>query len=330
MSMSKLNVCLVGPGIMPIPPDGWGALERQMWDRSCILTEMGHDGTIINVPDMNEIIKECLDVEYDVIHIHYDVFYPVVDYLYGKVKCPILFSSHYPYIDQSSMHRQDGYDRILNFMLENSNKFYNFAVSPKDYNFFLQNGVPEKRLFWLMEGTNDSEFTYDKTCEYPDKSIYLGKISERKKQYVYQNLSGIDFVGKYETGTSFDKNNVNYKGEWSRENLCRDLTKYANMVLLSDGENGTSLAIKEALVNGLGVVISRHSASELDDTKPYITIIPDDKMQDMDYIQKSIEDNRKCSVENREKIRKYGMETFSLTKLISKYVQNIESILNEN
>lgn len=325
-----MKFCLVGPGIMPIPPDGWGALERQMWDRACVLSDMGHEGEIINIPDMNQIVKECLEGDYDVIHVHYDVFYPVVEYLYGKVKCPILFSSHYPYIDQPNMHRRDGYDRILDFMLNNTEKFYNFAVSPKDYDFFLENEVPKDRLFWLMEGTNDPEFTYNEVCEYPDKSIYLGKISERKKQYIYQSLPGIDFVGKYESGTSFNSQNSNYKGEWGREDLCRDLTKYANMVLLSDGENGTSLAIKEALVNGLGVVISRHSASELDTTKSYITIIPDDKMQDLEYIQNAIEENRECSVSSRKEIREYGMETFSLTKLIDKYVKNIESIINAN
>jgi len=322
-----MKFALVGPGIMPIPPTGWGALERQMWDRACVLGEMGHEGVIINTPDMNEIAKECLEGDFDVIHVHYDVFYPVVDFLYGKVKCPILFSSHYPYIDQPEMHRRDGYDRILDFMLNNKEKFYNFAVSPKDYVFYMENGVPEDRLFWLMEGTNDPEFTYNEECEYSDKSIYLGKISERKKQYIYQSIPGIEYVGKYEAGTPFDKNNPNYKGEWNREDLCRDLTKYANMVLLSDGENGTSLAIKEALVNGLGVVISRHSASELDETKPYITIIPDDKMQDLEYIEQEIAKNREISVKSRKEIREYGMETFSLTKLIAKYVKNIESII---
>jgi hypothetical protein len=322
-----MKICLVGPGIMPIPPDGWGALERQMWDRACILSDKGHEGTIINKPDMNDIVHDILEQEWDVIHIHYDVFFPVVDYIYDKVKCPILYSSHYPYIDQPEKHQYDGYWRVAKWMTENKHKYYNFAVSPKDYDWFLKNGWSEDRVFWLMEGTNDPEFTYNDACEYPDKSIYLGKISERKKQYVYQSLSGIDYVGKYESGTSFDKNNQNYKGEWGRDDLCRDLTKYANMVLLSDGENGTSLAIKEALVNGLGVVISRHSASELDITKPYITVIPDDKMNDLEYIQTAIDNNRKVSVETRSEIREYGMETFSLTKLIDKYVNNIENII---
>lgn len=322
-----MKICLVGPGIMPIPPDGWGALERQMWDRACVLGEMGHEGDIINVPDMDEIARECIEGDYDVIHIHYDMFYPVVDFLHGKVDCPILFSSHYPYIDQPDWHKKDGYWRVADWMIQNRDKYYNFAVSPKDVKWYQEHGWEEDRLFWLMEGTNDPEFTFDSESTYSDNSIYLGKISARKKQDLYQDLIGVDFVGKYEPGTLFDQNRDSYKGEWGREQLCRDLTKYANMVLLSDGENGTSLAIKEALVVGLGVVISRHSAAELDTDKEFITVIPDDKLSDMDYINQKVKENREYSCANRQEIRDYGMETFSLTTLIDRYVKNVESII---
>jgi len=322
-----MKICLVGPGIMPIPPTGWGALERQMWDRACILGEKGHTGEIINVSEMNEVAKGCLSDNFDVIHIHYDMFYPVVDYIYDKVKCPILFSSHYPYIDQPDWHRRDGYYKVSDWMIANKHKYYNFAVSPKDVEHYKKHGWTDDRLFWLMEGTNDPEFTYNEECEYKDKSIYLGRICPRKKQHIYQTISSIDFVGKFEPGTPFDQSRPNFKGEWNREDLCRDLTKYANMVLLSDGENGTSLAIKEALVNGLGVVISRHSASEVDTDKPYVTVIPDDKLEDLDYVEQAVNHNRLYSAAHRNEIREYGMETFSLTKLIDKYIQNIEKIL---
>lgn len=321
-----MRITLVGPGIMPIPPKGWGALERQMWDRAKVLTKFQHKVTIINTPDTIKIIEECIKSNPDVVHVHYDVFYPVVETLSRQLKCPILFSSHYPYIDQSNMHKGDGYDRILEFMLNKADLFYNFAVSPKDYKFFLEKGVPRNRLFWLMEGTNDTEFTYSENCELKDRSIYLGKISERKKQYIYQSIPNIDFVGRYDGNTTFNSDNENYKGEWDREILCNSLTKYANMVLLSDGENGTSLAIKEALVVGLGVVISRHSASELDVTKPFITVIPDEKLSDLNYITEAIHQNRVYSVQSRKEIREYGMKTFSLDSLIKKYICNIESI----
>lgn len=329
MPVSKLKFCLVGPGIMPIPPSGWGALERQIWDRACVLGEMGHEGVIVNTPNVDEIIKECLSEKFDAIHIHYDVFYSVIDEIYDKVDCPILFSSHYPYIDQVNMHRRDGYDRIFNYMMENSHKFYNFAVSPKDYYYFLKMGFPQERIFWLMEGTNSSTFRYSEDCKNPDKSIYLGKIEERKKQYKYQSIPNIDFVGKYVPGTSFDPNLPNYKGEWDREQLCNDLTSYANMVLLSDGENGTSLAIKEALVNGLGVVVSQHSMSEIEIGLEFVEVIPEHKLDDIDYVAERIEHNRKVSCSMREQIREYGMKTFALERLIVEYLNNVRRIKNK-
>ena len=27
-----MRLALIGPGIMPIPPDGWGAVESLIWD----------------------------------------------------------------------------------------------------------------------------------------------------------------------------------------------------------------------------------------------------------------------------------------------------------
>ena len=27
-----MNIALIGPGILPIPPNGWGAVESLIWD----------------------------------------------------------------------------------------------------------------------------------------------------------------------------------------------------------------------------------------------------------------------------------------------------------
>lgn len=323
--INKMKICLVGPGIMPIPPIGWGAVERAIWYRSCALSELGHDGDILNTPDMNEIASECLNGDYDVIHFHYDQHYPVVDYLYDKVKCPILFSSHYPYIEQVNMHRRDGYDKIFDYIVNNGNKFYNFSVSPKNYDFFVENGFPKDRIFHLREGPLVSEFRYNSECEKPDKSLYLGQIHERKKQYLYQSISGIDFVGKYFPGTSFDPGNKNYLGELKSNDI---ITSYANLVHLSDGENGTAMVIMEALILGLGVVVSEQNINELDTSLDFIEVIPNEKLNDLKYISKKIFENRNVSLMKRNEIRKYGIESFSLVEKMKKYINDIENIIN--
>ena len=64
-----MNVALIGPGIMPIPPDGWGAVESLIWDYALELDKLGHTGTIINTPNWNEILNYLKQDKYDFAHI---------------------------------------------------------------------------------------------------------------------------------------------------------------------------------------------------------------------------------------------------------------------
>ena len=43
-----MKIALIGPGIMPIPPPGWGAVEILIWDYYKELTAQGHEVVIIN------------------------------------------------------------------------------------------------------------------------------------------------------------------------------------------------------------------------------------------------------------------------------------------
>ena len=76
-----MNIALVGPGIIEIPPKGWGAVESLIWDYATELDELGHEGVIINTPDRSQIIRELSEEQYDFIHVHYDVFYDIMDYI---------------------------------------------------------------------------------------------------------------------------------------------------------------------------------------------------------------------------------------------------------
>ena len=52
-----MKITLVGPGIMPIPPTGWGAVEILVWDTKNALEELGHEVQIINTKDYRQIIN---------------------------------------------------------------------------------------------------------------------------------------------------------------------------------------------------------------------------------------------------------------------------------
>lgn len=320
-----MNIALIGPGIIQIPPNGWGAVESLIWDYSLELTELGHGGIITNTQNWDEIITELNSDIFDFCHLHYDVFFPLLNRIQEETKIKkIAMSSHYPYIDQSSMHQQDGYDKIFDFIIKN-NQYYIFCISKKDYTTFKSHGVNEDLLILSENGANHKKFTYNHIPENPKKSIYLGQINQRKKQWMYQDIDCIDFVGKIVGETPFNPN-INYLGEWSDEYKIQNFTNYGNLILLSDGENGTPLVVKEAMINGLGVVISKYAAHDLPDNLPYVTVVPDEKLKDIDYIKNKIEENREVSLFSRNEIREFAIENFSWEKLVELYSQNIEKL----
>jgi glycosyltransferase involved in cell wall biosynthesis len=87
------------------------------------------------------------------------------------------------------------------------------------------------------------------------------------------------------------------------------------------------LVIKEALVSGIGIVCSKYAAYDLDTSLPFITIIPDDKLNDLEYVENAIKENREASVELRQEIRDYGVKNFSWENIVKQYEKDIFEIL---
>jgi glycosyltransferase involved in cell wall biosynthesis len=93
-------------------------------------------------------------------------------------------------------------------------------------------------------------------------------------------------------------------------------------------ENTTPLAVKEALVCGLGVVVSESVAYELDRDKKFISIIPEDKVTNLEYVIDAIKENMQISRLMRNEIREYGTKKFDVERiLMNEYVEKIKEIL---
>ena len=58
-----MKIAQINPGILPIPPNGWGAVEKIIWEYTLILREMGHE---VDIKYANEVQPD----EYDVVHVH--------------------------------------------------------------------------------------------------------------------------------------------------------------------------------------------------------------------------------------------------------------------
>ena len=42
-----MKISIIGPGLMPIPPKGWGAVESLIWDMANALKDLGQEVQII-------------------------------------------------------------------------------------------------------------------------------------------------------------------------------------------------------------------------------------------------------------------------------------------
>jgi glycosyltransferase involved in cell wall biosynthesis len=329
-----MKIALIGPGIMSIPPPGWGAVEILIWDYFLELKKQGQNVDIINIIRNNVIeqsnpnteycqylINIINDGRYDFVHIHYDMLYHIMPFLTCK---KIGITSHYPYINQLHKHLTDGFTTVFSSLCENK-KHTIFALAKKDYETFENLSSVKSNIFYLLNGANHNEIMPVKDIddkEFKYKSIYVGKIEERKQQYKYCSMPNIDFYGKCDN-VHF-RSLLNFKGELPHNEIVKKITQYGNLILLSTGE-ADPLVIKEALMAGLPVVTNKHSTNDMYNGLPFIDIIPDDKLDDLNYVHYIIQENLKKQV-LKDEIRAYAMEHFSWEKLVQEYITNISSI----
>ena len=315
-----MKIAIVGPGIMPIPPTGWGAVEILIWDQKLALEELGHEVRIVNTASAIDILKEINEFRPDFVHVQYDDFVELCPY----IQYPNAITSHFGYLEQPN--RWDYYGpRVASKFAQIKPNI--FCLSPGIKNVYEKEmGIPSDQLFVTPNGVNVDKFKFDKLplTEDMPKSIYLAKIDYRKRQHMFQSIQSLYYAGN-NADPRFDVG-INYLGEWSKETLYNDLTKYGNLVLLSDGE-AHPLVCLEAFAAGLGVVISQWAAANLDLDKDFITVIPEDKINDMEFVDTELLRNRYYSVNHRPEIREYA-ESFSWTKVVEKYyVPAMEKII---
>jgi len=318
-----MKIAIVGPGIMPIPPNGWGAVEMMIWDYFNILKQLNIDVDIINTSDKIEIVNKINIKNYDIVHIHYDIFADLIKFLKPKVK---IISSHYPYINNPEYYIRDNYQNVLPNIIDNKD-FYIFASSEKDINTFVKFGANKDKIYLNKLGIKENEYNFLANPEY-DKTLCFSQIVERKRQFVIQDIEKIDFMGRLDD--SRFNNLKNYKGEVDRKFLNQEISKYSNFILISSVENTTPLAVKEALICGLGVVVSEAVAYELDRELDFISVIEEKYINDLNYIREKISENKLISIKQRNKIREYAVNEFGLESIIkNSYIPKLASLLNE-
>lgn len=312
-----MRISIIGPGIMPVPPTGWGAVESLIWDYYQELTKIDHEVQIVNTSNPQEIVNQVNSFSPDFVHLQYDDLYHVL----SQITCPNkAATSHFGYLEQQNLY--GGYWNIFNAFVNGNFKI--FCLSPGIIEMYRKAGVSEDRLYLTPNGARSDLFEFRQASKFPDRSIFLAKITDRKKQYLYQNLDFIDFAGNIDD-YRFNTSRSNFLGEWTKEFLYKNLTNYANLVLLSDGE-AHPLVCCEAVVCGLGLVVSEFAAANLDTSLPFIDVVPTDKLNDLDYISQVIRKNQSVSSPMREEIREYGLNNFDWNKIVKSYSELVQNI----
>lgn len=313
-----MKISIIGPGIMSIPPKGWGAVEILIWDYYQELSKLGHEVQIVNTQNQTDIINQVNNFNPDFVHLQYDNYFKIMDFIKSPRKAA---TTHYGYLEAHYPHYH-GYQNIMNGFINGN--FNIFCLSEGIKNTYKKLGVSEQRLYVTPNGARGDLFDFTLEPNKKDRSIFLAKITYRKRQVLVQNIESVDFAGNKEDHR-FDYSKPNYLGEWDKETLYKNLTHYSNLVLLSDGE-ADPLVTKEALISGLGLVISEYSSANLDITKPYISVIPENKINDLEYIEKMIHENREISNKMRKEIREDSLIKYNWGNITKNYVKLIESI----
>jgi hypothetical protein len=313
-----MRICIIGPATQ-IPPVGWGAVESLIWDYKLSLEKLGHTVQIINISNSSEIIQLVNQFRPDFVHINYDdwiILYPYIQY-------PCAITSHFGYIERQDM--LNGYVNIFRLFQDYKPNIFCLSKNIKKvYKFFAE--IPEEKLYINPNGVNLSIFRKTNKPKYADRSIYLAKIDYRKRQHLFQSINSLWYAGNL-ADSRFDTNK-NYLGEWNKKQLHNDLTDYGNLVLLSDGE-AHSLVLMEALAAGLGIVISEFATANLDLDKEFIDVVPENKINDIEYIESIIIKNREYSISHREEILEYS-KNFEWSNIIENYyLPNIEKLISK-
>ena len=308
-----MNITLVGTGDHSIPPEGYGGVELVIWNIRNILIDHGHKVNIVNVPGGGnsiprrwKILRAIHAGRPDVVHLHASKYFNLARF----IRCPnIVFTDHSPGVALADYE----YHRRAKIKGAHTTCF-----SEKIKGLYAASGIDRNFLHTIPNGVAVNEFSFTEKPKHPDKSICLGVISKRKRQYALKAISNIDFAGPIHEEESFLDGA--YQGEWTRTQVQEELTNYANMVLLSEAE-AHNLACLEAMAAGLGLVISEAAADNLDTELPFIDVIPENKIDDREFVANTIAQNRANALTMRKRIRQYAADNFDNATIVkNKYL----------
>lgn len=319
-----MKILLVGGGLIPIPPPSWGGAENVIHQQSLYLKAAGHDVDILNKKRRKVITAlRARPWRYDLVHLHHDDRSRMWNRFSRVLGFKLAVTSHYGY----SAFPDKWVPRYHRTFHEMMDVRHLIVLSPEIADLMRQRGY-RHHLHVLPNGIGTDDMAFAPKAS--RQSVVLGRIEPRKKQeYLSQILVDhprleCDLIGPsdYPEFTGNDKN-VRFLGPWTREQVMRDLTQYACMVLISDGEAHAGV-ILEAMAAGLSLVISPEVAHNLDTDQPWVHVVDRDKPEEIAAaMERAVRENE----QHRPAIRRYCRKNFDWEVIGPRYVSIIEEIV---
>ena len=135
-----MKICHVTPGLISIPPNGWGAIEKIIWEYKQSLERLGHT---CDIKYLDDVRKE----DYDIVHIHVANLAVIA----SERNIPYVFTMH--------DHHTEVYGKDSVLYKQNRDAIEKSVVSfvPAKH---LVSYFDSKRVKYLRHGVNSSFFTF--------------------------------------------------------------------------------------------------------------------------------------------------------------------------
>lgn len=151
-----MKITQINPGLLPIPPNGWGAVEKIIWAYKLGMEKMGHE---VNIKYINEITDD--DAKNSVIHVH--MWNHALELRDKGIPYVYTLHDHHAYVygNDSSVYT-DNFEAL---------KSAELAIVPAEYLVDYFRGVP----IYIPHGVDTTEFNDD------GRSLYDGSGLENLK-----------------------------------------------------------------------------------------------------------------------------------------------------
>ena len=315
-----MKITNVTPGLITIPPNGWGAVEKIIWEIHNNLLRENHQSEIKYLSDV--------DRDSDIIHIHVANLALEAH----RMGIPYYFSMHDHHsvlYGKDSHVFKENYEAIKNSILT-------FLPARYLVDYF---GLPN--IIYLPHGVNTSYFTPNEIATIPTHSIlcvanngYANNPTYDRKGFlpaieVARKLGlPITIVGPSKNNKQFfDEHSVSYDKLTIKYNLTEDelKTEFKNHTIflhLSELEAGhPNLTLLEAMASGLVVVATLEDGTDIDG----ICKVSRDVNESVGMITGVIEDYNSVRTRSLDAAKKFDW-TIITKELVNHYKFSKESI----